>query len=609
MGKYDVLAEIANKLRALDNEVKLKILALLIEEGSKSITDISKELDINFSTAHKYLEQLEAAGLVTSKQVSENRLKRLFYVRDFDIELSPKGLSELISGKKKESTKGKFKVLNEKGELVDFDEKLFAQKYLKRGMPRGTIVNALNTILEQAYNDVTLLELRQLFKKELEKKVENINDVFEQIEEADKHKRTYAHLMDLVHPEALDKHANGDIFIRNLRDPKLFNFVHDLKGTITHGIQGKRPKTLHDLFAQTLIAIKAISEYVYPTQAFQSFNYQIAPLAANLSESELSKELKDFLTALETTKTKFYINLEVGEPRFVKLMTSGLNESDLYFSYNKAAEKILHTVIDTIRKNNFTYVRPVLKIWTSKFDDRLMSGFKELYVANMKPAWQTVNASYVGTHRFDTSWKRIRDSKVGTIQTITINLPKIAARTKSEKEFFAELKKLVDDSAEYIFNMLELTLGEFLRKHKTTFESEQRGRWDYVHVNDSAYHIAITGINDAVKILSGSSLDKNLKLAEKILKFCNDALSEKKDIPLRLELKEARIKDVTDRFSALDSKTSGKNLSYSVGLDCDDFKASAKLHKFFIGGHCVEINKNQVQEFLKTDGGLAFVKG
>ncbi len=93
MGKYDILTEVANKLQALDNDVKLKIIALLVEEGSKSITDISKELEINFSTAHKYLEQLEEAGLVTSKQVSENRLKRLFYVKDFGERSMPKSFT------------------------------------------------------------------------------------------------------------------------------------------------------------------------------------------------------------------------------------------------------------------------------------------------------------------------------------------------------------------------------------------------------------------------------------------------------------------------------------------------------------------------------------
>ena len=259
MSKYDVLVDVAKKISALDNDVKLKILALLIEEGSKSITDISKELDINFSTAHKYLEQLEAAALVASKEVSENRLKRLFTIKDFDIEISPKGISEMINGKngkKPSETKKCLKVINEDGELAEFDEKLFAQKYLKRGMPQGTIVSALNATMEQAYDGITLLELRRTFRNELEKKIENVKSVFEQIGESDRHKRTFTHLLEMVHPEALEMHANGDIFIKNLSEPKLLNFVHDLRGIISHGIDEKPSENMQDLFKQTLFAAR-----------------------------------------------------------------------------------------------------------------------------------------------------------------------------------------------------------------------------------------------------------------------------------------------------------------------------------------------------------------
>jgi len=609
MGKYDVLGEVSKKISALDNDAKLKILALLIEEGSKSITDIAHNLNLNFSTAHKYLEQLEEADLVASKEVSENRLKRLFTIRDFDIDLSPKGISEIISGGKeaKDAKKG-LRVLDEKGALENFDEKLFAQKYLKRGMPQGLIVSTLKDALDHVYNGVTLLELRRLFRQELEKKVENIQSVFEQIEESGKHKRTYVHLLEMVHPEALDMYTNGDIFIRNVSEPKLFNFVHDIRGITIHGVNGKVPKTLQELFEQIIYAIRQISNSTGQTQAFNSFNYQIAPLVTNLSDFALSKLLTDFFNELEKLQIKFYINLDIGEPRFSKVIAANLNDDDPYSNYNKTAEKVLGAVLDILRKNDFQRIEAILKVWNSKFDESCLNGLKNFYIANMKPAWQTINASYAGTHRFDTTWKKIRDSKVGTIQTITINLPRIAAKTGNEKEFFNRLGALIEQCLEFIYNMLELTFGEFLRKYKTTFESELRGRWDYVHINDSAYHIALTGLNETIKILSGKDLPGNLNLAEKILEFCNKSLKNKIQVPIRLELKEARIKDITNRFAILDTKINGNKLKYSVGVDCEDFKTSAKLHKYFIGGHCVEISKHQVKDFLKTDGGLALVR-
>jgi len=288
MGKYDILESIADKVKALDNLVKLKILALLIEEGSKSITAISKELNINFSTAHKYLEQLEAASLVTSKQVSENRLKRLFYISDFDVQLSPSGIANLISSSSKIPSKANtFKIINESGEFVDFDEKIFSQKYLKRGMPRGLVANALASVLERTYDGITVIELRDMFKDELNKRMENILDVTKQITIAEGHKRTYKTVMQFFHPEALKEHANGDIFIMNLDSPKLLDFVHDVRGIAIHGVNGKTPETMENLFEQILFAVDFVAKSADRYQSLDSFNYFIAPLSKNISDAAL----------------------------------------------------------------------------------------------------------------------------------------------------------------------------------------------------------------------------------------------------------------------------------------------------------------------------------
>ena len=98
----DVLqnTKVIEQLKVLDNEVKLKILALLTESGAKSITDIAKQLNLNFSTAHKYLEQLEHAGFVRSKQENENRLKRMFYIQDFCVHIDPGNVSRILKGEK-----------------------------------------------------------------------------------------------------------------------------------------------------------------------------------------------------------------------------------------------------------------------------------------------------------------------------------------------------------------------------------------------------------------------------------------------------------------------------------------------------------------------------
>jgi len=620
MGKYDSLTEVAKKLQALDNDVKLKILVLLVEEGSKSITDISKELNINFSTAHKYLEQLEGANLVASKQVSENRLKRLFTIKDFDIELSPKGLSDFVSGESKKEIKGKFKVINQKGQLEDFDDKLFSQKYLKRGMPRSIIVNALASILEQAYDGITLLELRRFFKQELERKVQNIHDVFKQIEESEKHKRTYAHLLALVRPEALNKHANGDIFIRNLHYPKLLKFSHDIRAVYLHGgVEGKRKaKEFGELMEYIDGVINAVGEYTQGSHILDSFNYFVAPVVGENLTAQNIAQLRKFLENLQARSLalgiKFYLGLDVGLPKWANALSPYYFTEErkliYYDSYEKTAQAIARECLKYLQEEKQDHIRPVLKVWDKNFEfnKATVEGIPVVLIANMTAPWQTINASYSIGARFDARWKNwMRTVKVGEVQNITINLPRLAhSANKDESDFFKRLEQMFKTVLECFEDMAELVPGEFLRQ-KTSFKSAQKERWDCVHVEDSSYLISITGLDEAVYLLTGKRLHENLALGEKILRECQKLISKYNKLQVRIDLKEEPDPELAQRFYKLDKKSGVRVESYTPGANSKDYLASAKLHKYLLGGHCVFVNRKEFdfKSFVKCGGGLA----
>jgi len=599
MGKYDIFETVAVKIKAVDNPIKLKILALLIEEGSKSITDISKDLDINFSTTHKYLEQLEAAGLVTSKQVSENRLKRLFYINDFDVQLSPSGISNLISATNKTPSKIKtFKVINESGEFVEFDEKIFSQKYLKRGMPRGLISNALASVLEKVYDGITIHELRESFKDELDKRMQNIIDVSKQVTVAESHKRTYKTVMKFFHPEALTEHANGDIFITNLDAPKLLNFVHDIRGIAIHGVDGKRPENLNELFEQIFFLIDFISNFTSNKHSFDTFNYFIAPFVKNTNDTVLKDKITKFLNDLESKNIKAYICLEHGVPGFINnLPLSFITEksSGAYSNYSSTAIKISNIVLDLVKKNNYKNIRVIAKIWDKKTKLDFPKG---VYIANMTAKWQQPNASYVGGFRLNPKWKNwIGTSRAGEVQEIVINMPRLALESTSFKDFLHRMGLSISKCCDYIENMAELTLGEFLRKKQTRLKSVQRIRWASLDIEDCPYTISLTGVKDAIKILSKKNSEKNAY--EKILKHCDTTLVKKIRIPIRVLLKENTSKNIADRFNYLDSKKYYKLPAYTpgIGLDIKDLG----LQRYLWGGYCAYINEKDLKS-LKDFG-------
>ncbi len=613
--KYEGLADVAKKLKALDNEVKLKILSLLIEEGSKSITDISKELNINFSTAHKYLEQLESAKLVTSKQVAYNRLKRLFFVNDFSIDLSPTGIAMLLEGKSatRKLERGIFKLFNEKGEIVDFDEKLFAQKYLKRGLPRALIASGVAAVRKQAFDGITVAGLHKLFRRHLLMRVSNITNVLREVDKVESRQRKYENILMLTHPDAVQQHRDGDIFIQNLGEPKLLNFVHDLYGLSVHGATGKKPKTLKDLFDLFLKVTDMMATSSYRSHLLESFNYFIAPLASTLSSSELYRQLEDFLIKLNNLNYRIFISLDVGFTKYLEELYSyyewAIGKPEPLIKYQNTAKKITLEILKIMKKNKLNNINPIIKFW-EKFDDSLIRDVNEAFIVNMQSKWQTSNASYIGeSARLDASWKNWpRTIRIGEMQYIIINLPRLAVKTKSEKQFFNELKNIIKLDMEYLFNMAELAIGEFLRKHETELKSTLRGRWKYLHIDDCAYSISITALNETVKILSGKNLTENIKLGEKILKVCDQTIKENnKTQHFRIQLKVETNPFIAKRFYALDSQQFKlKDIkAYSPGVSCNNIKISAALQRYLLGGHCIKVDKKEIKKLFETNFGLA----
>jgi len=85
--------ELAKKLKALAHPLRLKIVALLAEEGEDLyLNEIANKLGINRALAKIHLKKLENAGIVKSRIVlieGEARALRYYKLLDFDIHISP----------------------------------------------------------------------------------------------------------------------------------------------------------------------------------------------------------------------------------------------------------------------------------------------------------------------------------------------------------------------------------------------------------------------------------------------------------------------------------------------------------------------------------------
>ncbi|RLF06867.1 MAG: ArsR family transcriptional regulator [Thermoprotei archaeon] len=94
--KFEILAR---RLAALGHPLRLRILALLAEEGrSMYLSEIAARLRISRALAKVHLRKLERAGFVRSKVVlveGEARALRYYELLDFEIRVTPETLKKL----------------------------------------------------------------------------------------------------------------------------------------------------------------------------------------------------------------------------------------------------------------------------------------------------------------------------------------------------------------------------------------------------------------------------------------------------------------------------------------------------------------------------------
>ncbi|HKZ49833.1 MAG TPA: anaerobic ribonucleoside-triphosphate reductase, partial [Candidatus Nanoarchaeia archaeon] len=436
----------------------------------------------------------------------------------------------------------------------------------------------------------------------LEKKSENISTVISQIDADLQHKRTFQHIIHMAHPSALQKHMSGEIFIQNLRSPRLQNFVFGLDRINIHGTTGKVPKTLAEFFKDILYLANYVSSFTEPVFGIDGLNHYAAKFVKNLEKNQLVKEFTAFLEELAKLG-RFYVSVELGKPRYVE-------DAEYDAKTSEELGKILLNIMAKANQN----IYPIVKIWDKK---RLRDDFSFLprfYLVNMLPKWQTDNVSIVGESRFDYSWRGLYGTgKVGEMQNIAVNLPRLALKSKNTEEFMKNLELLISECIECHLNMMELTVGEFLRKHKTLLPSGTRGHWRIVAASDCSYAVSIAGLNEVLEILrkkGGKNIDPNT-----VLKHCLSSMKVRDATPIRLVLREDCDETITKRFYELDSRSfpeAKSSKQYSVGVACGDFEEGGHCHKLLLGGHVHKMSKQEYLKALtkldKTEFGCIFVK-
>jgi len=597
---FEVVAE---KIRSLDNPVKLKILDLLIREGEKSITDIAKILDLNFSTAHKYLEQMEGSKLVSSRQVIENRAKRSFKVNNFNLNLTP---SAFRLSEPKETGK-EYRIINTRSKEETFSPEIFINSCVELGVPMDLMNEVFAEMKNKMYDGVTALEIESSFNDLLKKKQALIEKSLELIQGRGVFKSgtIIDELKRRNNPTLMAPLLNGEIHLENLSTPRLFNFSHDLGLLTMLGIE-KQPKSLKDFLEQLSTLINQINYIAEGNHILGTFNYYLTIFSEDLTKEQIKSELVKFFDAHQDKA--LFVELEIGTPRFFKdikkmlLQFEHMNSGQFakYLEKKDDSDKVREIVLEVLKDKKFSKITPVLKFWKDWSECKSVDVKENYLLVNMIPDWQTSNACYSSSSRFDCRWKYLlRTIRVGENQNIVINVPRIALENKTEEAFFKKLDSLLNSSYELLLISSEV-MHRVANQHQIMLQKIK-----YNHFDDCAYSISLCGVEEAVKLLTGKDLKTNMAFAKKIISHCNKYISQKSGNILRLDIKENDNELIAKRFHRIDSNKFEVPFGlYSTGVS--KYNPHLELHREFLGGHCSPIAKKEInlKKLLELDWGM-----
>ena len=78
LDQTDLIARIADRLRALADENRIRLL-LALKEGEQSVGVLAERLELNQASTSKHLAVLKAAGLVDARR---NGTQSIYYIKD-----------------------------------------------------------------------------------------------------------------------------------------------------------------------------------------------------------------------------------------------------------------------------------------------------------------------------------------------------------------------------------------------------------------------------------------------------------------------------------------------------------------------------------------------
>ena len=409
-------------------------------------------------------------------------------------------------------------------------------------------------------------------------------------------------------------HKEGDLHIHDLNLLSVYCVGWDLTDLLQEGFTGVAGKVASKPAKHFRSALGQVVNFFYTlqgeaagAQAFSDFDTLLAPFirADKLSYKEVKQAIQEFVfnvnvptrVGFQTPFTNITLDLEC--PKHMAdnpVIIGGEMQDTTYGEYQEEMNMLNKALLEVLSEGDangrvFTFPIPTVNITKDfNWDNPVIESLWEASAKYGIPYFSNFINSDMDPEDARSMCCRLRidnrqleyrggglfgsNPMTGSVGVVTINLPRLALKSKNEKEFFKGLAELMDmakDSLETKRKVLERLTDANLYPYTKFYLRNIKQRFNQYWKNHFST-IGLIGTNEAALNLLGVDIgtEKGKTFAEKTLDFMRDRLVKyQKETGNNYNLEATPAEGTTYRLAQLDKASFPDRAHFANGIGAD----------------------------------------
>ena len=409
-------------------------------------------------------------------------------------------------------------------------------------------------------------------------------------------------------------HKEGDLHIHDLNLLSVYCVGWDLPDLLQEGFTGVAGKVASKPAKHFRSALGQVVNFFYTlqgeaagAQAFSDFDTLLAPFirADKLSYDEVKQAIQEFVfnvnvptrVGFQTPFTNITLDLEC--PKHMAdnpVIIGGEMQDTTYSEYQEEMNMLNKALLEVLSEGDangrvFTFPIPTVNITKDfNWDNPVIESLWEASAKYGIPYFSNFINSDMDPEDARSMCCRLRidnrqleyrggglfgsNPMTGSVGVVTINLPRLALKSKNEKEFFKGLAELMDmakDSLETKRKVLERLTDANLYPYTKFYLRNIKQRFNQYWKNHFST-IGLIGTNEAALNLLGVDIgtEKGKAFAEKTLDFMRDRLVEyQKETGNNYNLEATPAEGTTYRLAQLDKASFPDRAHFANGIGAE----------------------------------------